>query len=108
MSGLHLFSSLVRPLTLYYSDSISWLSRRNQHDRSLKGNFYTTFRPSNDKSNLAYFQPFLAWFGLLSTLLAVIVLNSASMWNGNCIGVKFASAYVSVCIAAIHSHLGRN
>ena len=68
---------------------------RRLHERELRDD---KFRPSSDASRLAFFQPALAWFGLISTLTICLVFNGTSMWNGGELGVKFASAYVSPLI----------
>lgn len=73
---------------------------RRRHERRLKGDWYNKFRQTSKASHFAYFQPAIAWFGLISTLLIAFFFNSASMWNGKHTGIKFASAYISPILFA--------
>ena len=57
---------------------------------------YEKYRRSSKASHFAFFQPGLAWLGLISTLLIVFFFNSVSMWRGGPIGTKFVSAFLSV------------
>ena len=47
-------------------------------------------------SVLSYFQPAVAWLGLIGCLSVVLVFNSASWWNGNVTAKKVAVAYAGV------------
>lgn len=47
-------------------------------------------------SILSYFQPAVAWFGLVGCLSVVLVFNSAIWWNGDVSVQKVAVAYIAV------------
>ena len=47
-------------------------------------------------SVLCYFQPAVAWLGLIGCLSVVLVFSSASWWNGNVTAKKVAVAYAGV------------
>ena len=59
---------------------------------------YDKYCRSSSASHLAYFQPGLAWLGLISTLLIVFGFNSASIWHGHAISTKVVTAYLSVSL----------
>ena len=90
VSGVLVWSSQCLAYICFYH----W---RRKHEHKLKGEQYAKFHRREHASHFAFFQPAIAWFGLVSTLLIAFVFNSASMWNGphHNLGVKFASAYVS-------------
>lgn len=47
-------------------------------------------------SLLSYFQPAVAWLGLIGCLSIVLIFNSARLWNGDITVKKFAVAYTAV------------
>jgi hypothetical protein len=57
---------------------------------------YEKYKRSSRASHFAFFQPGLAWLGLVSTMSIVLFFNSASMWQGQLIGTKVITAYLSV------------
>lgn len=68
---------------------------RRMHENELKEPACQRFRPNDNASHLAFFQPVPAYFGLVSTIIICLVFNGSSMWNGENVGVKFPNLYLS-------------
>lgn len=72
------------------------------HQTNLTGHFAKYDRQSAPSSKdqfssvLSYFQPAVAWLGLVGCLSVVLIFNSASWWNGNVTAKKVAVAYTGV------------
>ena len=105
MPGVHPLPQLVsKPHSLSVrrptSSSSSYAPglRLKKHRNHLKGN-YARFNRWEDASFRSWFsaiQPLPAWLGLISCLAIVVVLNSASMWNGKQVVLKSVTAYLGV------------
>ena len=76
--------------------------RLETHQENLTGAFAkynrgtTVIKHDQFTSVLSYFQPAVAWLGLIGCLSVVLVFNSASWWNGNVTAKKVAVAYAGV------------
>ncbi|MCJ1469251.1 hypothetical protein MMC07_007884 [Pseudocyphellaria aurata] len=89
VSCVLVWSSQCLAFICYYR----WLKR---HEPQLTGDF-ARFKRSSSASHLAFFQPLIAWIGLLSTL-AIVFFNSVSLWTGKSKVTKCISAFLSPLI----------
>jgi hypothetical protein len=72
--------------------------RLQKHRSHLRGN-YARFNRWEDQGFQSWFsaiQPLPAYVGLIGCLTTVIILNSASMWNGEGIMIKILTLYFGV------------
>lgn len=74
-----------------------WLKR---HKSQLTGDF-ARFNRSSSASHLAFFQPPIAWIGLVATLAIVFFFNSVSLWTGKSKVTKCISAFLSPLILIV-------
>lgn len=100
--------SCVHPLLLLvgrhcHDHSRSYLPwiRLSMHRRELaneEGGRYDRWNKQTSGSStfLSYFQPAVAWLGLLGSLLVVFIFSTAQWWNGVTSASKVASAYTAV------------
>ncbi|ERF76943.1 hypothetical protein EPUS_02655 [Endocarpon pusillum Z07020] len=93
----------VNGIVIWGSQCLAYIRYRyylQKHQERLI-DFYSQFLPSRRTNYFTYFQPALAYLGLLSCLLVVVGFNSASLWNGKEIGLKFAGAYISPIVGSV-------
>jgi hypothetical protein len=103
-SVLHLYG-IVNGLTFSESSMEQMLTFRFRlflHKDKLTDEYliYNRWESSGDikrySSLLAYFQPVVAWLGLLGCFLVVCIFSTASWWNGDITFKKVAVAYGGV------------
>ena len=105
MLGFHPLSHLVgfhpHP-NRKINPQLNTIYRTNIHHENLTGDHIRYNRAARTKdaahfsSLLTYFQPAVAWIGLLGCLSIVLLFSSANMWNGTITVEKVAAAYVEV------------